>query len=216
MSLFISLEGGEGSGKTSQINKLASALAGQKYTVVTTREPGGTEEGEKIRSLLVQRDSGNWNPTSETLMLFAARSMHIERVIKPALARGEIVISDRFTDSTLAYQGYGRGYDLKKIKIMQSLAIDDFAPDLTFILDIDVKAGLERSHKRLASEKGFQNTEDRFERMDTAFHERLRAGFLEIAKNEPNRCRVIDATQDMNSIAEQIQAHALEKLKGRK
>ena len=216
MSLFISLEGGEGSGKTSQINKLASALTAQGHKVLTTREPGGTEEGEKIRGLLVQRDSGNWNPAAETLMLFAARSMHIERVIKPALAREEIVITDRFTDSTIAYQGYGRGFALDKIKALQKLAIDDFAPDLTFILDIDVKTGLARSHKRLAGEKGFQNTEDRFERMDEAFHEKLRAGFLAIAKAEPKRCRVINAGQSLENITEEIRRHTLEKLAEKK
>lgn len=204
MSLFISLEGGEGSGKTSQINKLAESLKNLGQLVLTTREPGGTPEGEKIRALLVQRDSGNWNPLAEVLMLYAARSMHVERVIKPALARGEIVISDRFSDSTRAYQGYGRGLAPEAIHNVHKVTLGDFKPDITFLLDIDVDTGLSRSHKRLAAAKGFHNTEDRFERLDKAFHERLRAGFLEIAAAEPARVHVIDAAQDVDAIAAQI------------
>lgn len=213
MSLFISFEGGEGSGKTTQINMLASALVKQGHQVVTTREPGGTPEGEKIRSLIVQRDGGAWTPMAEALLLFAARNMHIERVIKPALAEGKIVLSDRFTDSTLAYQGYGNDFDIQKIMRLSEISIDNFSPDLTFILDIDVQAGLARSNKRLANEKGYQSTEDRFERMVQEFHERLRAGFLEIAKNNPTRCQVMDASKDTQALAQEILCIALERVR---
>ena len=209
-SLFITLEGGEGSGKTSQINRLAQILTDIGYRVVTSREPGGTAEGESIRDLLVQRDGGNWTPMAEVLLLNAARSMHISEIIQPALDKGKIVICDRFTDSTMAYQGYGRGMNLEKIQEIQNSVVGDITPDLTFILDIDVKAGLERSQKRLASNQGTEKTEDRFERMELEFHEKLRQGFLEIAKKEPKRCHVLDATQSIDDISVQMSKITLE------
>lgn len=213
MSLFISLEGGEGAGKTSQINTLAEWLTQKGHKVITTREPGGTKEAESIRNLLVQRDGGDWDAMAEVLLLYAARIMHINNVINPSLADGKIVICDRFSDSTMAYQGYGRGLDQKKIKEIEHISINDFKPDLTFILDIDVKAGLERSNKRLSSEKGYEQTEDRFERMELDFHEKLRQGFLDIAKQEPERCVVIDATQSREDMATLIQKAVEQKLK---
>lgn len=216
-SLFITLEGGEGSGKTSQINRLAQALTEQGYRVVTSREPGGTEEGERIRDLLVQRDGGNWTPMAEVLLLNAARSMHISEIIKPALDKGKIVICDRFTDSTVAYQGYGRDMSLDKIKEIQDAVVGDTVPNLTFILDIDVKAGLERSQKRLAGNKGAEKTEDRFERMEIEFHEKLRQGFLTIAKQDQKRYHVLDATRSIDEISEhmtQITLECLEKIGG--
>ncbi len=200
MSLFISLEGGEGAGKTTQINRLADHLISLGHRVLTTREPGGTKEAESIRNLLVQRDGGDWDSMAEVLLLFAARVMHIEKVIKPALANNKIVICDRFSDSTFAYQGYGRGLDLEKIKEIEHVSINAFKPELTFILDIDVRQGLERSNKRLSDQRGYEKTEDRFERMDIIFHEKLRAGFLDIAKNNPQRCHVVDATKNVSDI----------------
>ncbi len=180
---------------------------------MTTREPGGTPESEKIRQLLVQRDSFNWNSMSETLMFFAARSMHIEKVIKPALKEGSIVISDRFTDSTMAYQGYGKGLDLDKIKQIEDVSIDGFKPDLTFLLDMDVEKGLERSNKRLSSQLGYEKTEDRYERMEKEFHEKLRAGFLDIAGKEPDRVKIIDASKESEAISAEIMTIALGVLK---
>jgi dTMP kinase len=212
--LFISFEGGEGAGKTTQINTLAGALTQQGYKVITTREPGGTEEGEKIRALLVQRDGGNWNPMSECLLLFAARIMHVEQVIRPALEAGKIVITDRFTDSTRAYQGYGHGFDLKLIESLNDQLIGGFKPDLTFILDVDPQKGLERSSHRLASQPfEVDRAEDRFENLELEFHKRLRQGFLEIAKKEKDRCRVIDASKSLDAIAKEIEKIVLEKLK---
>lgn len=202
---FITFEGGEGAGKTTLINRLAASLTNQGKKVITTREPGGTSEAESIRRLLVQRDAGEWSPLSEVLLLYAARSLHIDRVIQPALDNGHIVISDRFTDSTVAYQGYGRGMSLEKIQEIDQVVTGGLKPDVTFILDVDVKIGLERSQKRLSVEKGYSSTEDRFERMDISFHESLRAGFLEIAKSEPERCHVINAEEPLDDMFNTIQ-----------
>ena len=202
---FITFEGGEGAGKTTQINRLAQSLTAQGKKVATTREPGGTPEAEKIRDLLVQRDTGQWSPLSETLLLFAARTLHVERVIKPNLNDGKIVISDRFTDSTVAYQGYGHGLDLDIISGLKKTVLNDLEPNLTFILDIDAESGLTRSERRLASEAlAIKQKEDRFENLELDFHDKLRNGFLKIAKDNPNRCEVIDATQEIDAIAEQI------------
>ena len=210
---FISFEGGEGSGKTTQINRLSGYLTAQGYRVVTTREPGGTPEGEAIRNVLVQRSGGDWEPMAEVLLLYAARLMHIKKIIKPALKEGKIVISDRFAYSTIAYQGYGHKLDLDKIKAVQSLSITNFKPNLTFVFDIDPKTGLERSNKRLAVEKGYEKTEDRFERLDIEFHERLRQGFRSIAKEEGERCCIINADQDYAPIFESIKNQTMSRIK---
>lgn len=208
--LFITLEGGEGTGKTTQIKLLAECLRAQGYEVVTSREPGGTPEAEKIRNLLVHREGGNWTPLAECLLLFAGRQMHVETLIKPALARGAIVISDRFADSTRAYQGYGHGLPLAQIEALNDLALDGFKPDLTYIFDMDVAEGLRRSGRRLAAE---ESGEDRFEQLEIAFHERMRQGYLAIAQKEPERCRLIDAAQTVENIAREIAASVQEVLK---
>ena len=140
-SFFITLEGGEGSGKTTQINRLAEALTGLGYRVLTTREPGGTPEGEKIRALFVRDTGMNWSPMAEVLLILAARAMHVERVVRPALEGKNIVICDRFTDSTTAYQGYGRGLELSAIDSLTKSVIGELKPDLTFILDLPPGAG---------------------------------------------------------------------------
>ena len=210
---FISFEGGEGSGKTTQINKLAETLTAQGHKVITTREPGGTDEGNKIRELIVQRDSGNWTPMAETLLVFADRIMHVERVIKPALEEGQIVISDRFSDSTVAYQGYGRGLPLDQIEQIDNMVINGLKPDLTFVLDIAPEKGLERSGKRLAAEQfDDSRTEDRFERMDIDFHNKIRQAFLDIAGKAPGRCVVIDANTGIEEISAKIVKTTLERL----
>jgi dTMP kinase len=198
---FITFEGGEGAGKTTQIKLLVERLREEGHDVVVTREPGGTPEAEKIRSLLVQRDGGNWDPLSECLLFFTARRMHCETLIKPALKEGKIVICDRFTDSTIAYQGYGHCFDLSLIRRIQELTIGDFNPDKTLILDLPVEIGLSRSKARL-SESASQ--EDRFEGLNIEFHQRLRDGFLEIAKNDPDRCVIIDANYSIDIVAENI------------
>ena len=198
--IFVTLEGGEGAGKSTQSRRLKEAIEAQGRTVLLTREPGGTPEGEKIRDLITQREGGNWTPTAECLLFFAARQMHVEKVIKPALARGEIVICDRFTDSTRSYQGYGHGFPLETIEQINTLSLGDFNPDLTFILDLPVEAGLKRSFAQKEQAAGREMTEDRFERLDKSFHEKLRQGFLTIAAANPARCRVVDAEQSPDEI----------------
>jgi len=200
---FITFEGGEGSGKSTQVKLLADHLRAQGHDVVLTREPGGTPEAEKIRELLVRNDGGNWSPLEECLLLFAARAHHIRTLIKPALEAGKIIISDRFTDSTRAYQGYGLGVALDKIEALNNDCLEGFKPDLTLLLDIDVKDGLARSTRRLADE---QSSEDRYENLDLDFHEKLRAGFLDMAEREPGRFRVIDADKSVDEIADKITA----------
>lgn len=212
---FISFEGGEGSGKTTQINLLAQSLSKQDFFVKTTREPGGTPEAETIRDLLVQRGGGNWTPLSEVLLLFAARELHVKNVIKPLLADGGVVITDRFTDSTRAYQGYGYGLGVEKIDAVNDLVLDGFEPDVTFILNIDARQGLERSNRRLAAEAlSIKQSEDRYEQLDIEFHEKLAAGFLDIAAHNPQRCVVIDATQTVDEMAAQILQETMTRLAG--
>ncbi len=206
---FITLEGGEGTGKSTQIKLLADLLAAKGHEIVTTREPGGTPEAEKIRDLLVHRDGGDWTPVAESLLFFAARNMHIEKRIKPEMNAGKVVISDRFTDSTRAYQSYGHTIEPDFIESLVQLTIGGFEPDLTFILDLEVKTGLARAGKRLDQDN---SGEDRFEQLDTGFHERLRQGFLEIAARYPERCVVIDANRSIDDIAAEIGAIALERL----
>lgn len=214
-NLFITFEGGEGSGKTTQINKLAQSLTDKKFKVLTTREPGGTPEGEKIRELLVRRDGGNWTPMAECLLLFAARHMHAEKIIKPALERGKIVISDRFTDSTRAYQGYGHGYSLESIEKINTMVMNGFKPDLTFVLDINSEQGIARSQRRIAAaalDPEDQTAEDRFEKLENEFHERANKGFVDLARKEPQRFVVIDATQSIEAMAAEILDIVLKKL----
>jgi dTMP kinase len=210
--LFITFEGGEGAGKSTQIRRLQDHLTALNLPVLITREPGGTPEAEKIRDFLVQREGGNWSPREECLLLYAARAGHVERLIKPALAAGTIVLCDRFSDSTLAYQGYGHGLDTDFIRDLDTLVLNGFKPDLTFILDIDPAVGLTRSEKRLASTADkHQSTEDRFERLDFSFHKRLRKGYAAIAKAEPDRCVLLDAElalEDLTTIMTQkVKAH---------
>ncbi len=198
--IFITFEGGEGAGKTTQSQRLKAALEQKGLQVITTREPGGTPEAERIRDLLVQRDGGNWTPLAECLLLYAARQMHVNTVIKPAMDAGKVVICDRFADSTRAYQGYGHGFDLETIENLHQLVLGGFEPDLTFIFDLPVEIGLARSKKQKDVAQGKESTEDRMENMATSFHERLRQGFLTIAKENPARCTIVNAQDDMDVI----------------
>lgn len=208
--LFISFEGGEGTGKTTQIKLLTDALKVAGHSdVVVTREPGGMAEAEKIRDLLVRREGGNWSPMAEALLLFAGRVMHVDSLIKPALDDGKIVICDRFVDSTRAYQGYGGDLSIDMIEKLNGLVLGDFSPDLTFVMDLPVEIGLERAGKRLAEDS---SDEDRFENLDISFHEKLRQGYLEIAKGDSNRCVVIDAARSIEEIAEELKTTVLKKL----
>ena len=188
---FITLEGGEGAGKSTQVAALAAALRERGHEVVTTREPGGSDGAEEIRRLLVTGPTDRWDPLSEVLLLYAARRDHWRHLIAPALARGAWVISDRFADSTMAYQGYGLGLAREIIRRIHRVTLEGVAPDLTLVLDLPVLTGIERSLRRLEQTAGI--AEDRYEQMDIDFHERMRAGFLEIAAGDPRRCQVIDA-----------------------
>ncbi len=203
--LFITLEGGEGAGKTTQINKLAERLTRENFKVITTREPGGTPEGEKIRSLLVRNGTEKWSPLAEVLLILAARVLHVERVVRPALYSGKVVICDRFSDSTLAYQGYGRGVLPETIEQLTRVSLGELKPDLTFILDVDPAVGLKRSTKRMARESNPElQAEDRFERMEMEFHQKVREGFLDIARKEPQRCHVVNALESVEAMADSI------------
>jgi dTMP kinase len=199
---FITLEGGEGAGKTTQIRLLAASLTAAGKQVLTTREPGGSPGAEAIRRLLVDGDTGRWDGVTELLLHYAARRDHLEKTVLPALARGDWVISDRFADSTMAYQGYGFGVDRATVAAVHRAAVGDTTPDLTLILDIPVEAGLARAGHR----DGANGGSNRYERMDRAFHERLRQGFLDIAAREPERCAVIDAAGDAGTVARAIRA----------
>lgn len=194
---FITLEGGEGTGKSTQIRRLAAALEKKGIAVLCTREPGGSPGAEEIRKLMVEGEPGRWDAVTETLLAYAARVDHVARTIGPALRAGTWVISDRFNDSTFAYQGVGRGLARETIRRIDSAVLDDFAPDLTLILDLDVKTGLQRALAR-------SGAENRFEKFGAEFHEKLRQAFLDIAKRSPERCRVIDASGTEEQVAEAI------------
>ena len=196
---FITLEGGEGTGKSTQVKRLAAALAAMGLKAVTTREPGGSTGAEEIRKLMVEGEPGRWDPITETLLAYAARADHVARTIGPALLEGTWVICDRFSDSTYAYQGVGRGVERETIRRIDSAVLDDFAPDLTLILDLDVATGLARANAR-------PGTENRFEKFGPQFHEKLRQAFLDIARRNPDRCKVIDAGGSEDQVAEQILA----------
>jgi dTMP kinase len=183
---FITFEGGEGAGKSTQVRILAERLAGAGVEVVATREPGGSPGAEAIRALLVTGDPDRWSAISETLLMYAARRDHIERTIRPALTRGAWVISDRFADSTRAYQGAAGDAPAGLVAALETFVLEDIRPDLTLMLDLPVDQGLARAGRRGGSEA-------RFEAKGVAFHERLREAFLQIARAEPHRCAVIDA-----------------------
>ncbi len=200
-SHFISLEGGEGTGKSTQIILLTERLKKLGIDVISTREPGGCESAELIRDFVLTGDTDRWTPMTEALLFTAARKEHTQRVIIPALSEGKWVITDRYFDSTLAYQGGGHGLGIAKMRELTRLALDDFEPDLTIILDIDIDIGLERAGNRLTATS---SSEDRFERMGTAFHQTLRKAMLTIAEREPARCRVIDAAGEVNDVHERI------------
>ena len=190
--MFITLEGPEGSGKSSQLPDLAEFLSGQCWDVLTTREPGGTPIGDQIRQILMRLDNQELHPRTEILLFLASRAQLVEQVIKPALREGKLVLCDRFGDSTLAYQGYGHGLNLDTLRTMLDFATDKLKPDLTLLLDVDVETGLQRKRK-----------EDEWNRLDAyalAFHQRVREGYHELCRQEPERWRVIDAMQPKEAV----------------
>ena len=205
---FITLEGIEGSGKTTQAAILADSISALGNRVTLTREPGGTRAGESIRAICL--DSGvALAATAELLLLLADRAQHVREKIGPALKAGQIVISDRYSDSTLAYQGYGRGLDLDLIRQLNRLASDGVAPDLTIVLDCSAETGLERTRTRAA---GAARPRDRFESEQLEFHRRVRDGFRAIARNEPSRVVLLDSARERDDVSAAVWALARERI----
>jgi dTMP kinase len=202
---FITFEGGEGAGKSTQLKYLCATLRTRGIDVVTTREPGGSPGAEQIRALLVSGDPERWDGMTEALLHFAARRDHLRVTVWPALEAGKWVLCDRFADSTLAYQGYGHGLAHHTIRDLYRLAVGDFAPDLTLILDLPVETGLARAMVR-------GGAEDRYERMKGGFHQRLRDGFLTIAAAAPDRCAVVAADRSQDEVRAAILAVIDERL----
>ena len=186
--LFITFEGGEGAGKSTQIKRLAEHLKTQGHDVVLTREPGGTASAEQVRALLVNGEPGKWSSTAEALLNYAARDSHLRGVIRPALTAGKTVLCDRFMDSTRAYQGVAGECPMELIEALEKQVVGKTRPDVTFIFDLDPVLGLERAKQRGAG------VEDRYERKGLAFHKALRQGFIDIARQEPARCVILDAS----------------------
>ena len=198
--MFITLEGVEGSGKTTQAGLVAAALRTTGYRVTVTREPGGTRAGEAIRAIFLD-PAVSLHAAAELLLVLADRAQHVREKLKPALAAGEIVLSDRYSDSTIAYQGYGRGLDLQLLEDLNRLASDGTRPDLTIVLDLPVETGLDRTRERV---RGDVRGPDRFEGEQVEFHRRVREGFLKIARAEPGRVITIDATRPPAEITARI------------
>ena len=196
---FITFEGGEGAGKSTQLTRLVARLQSQGREVVATREPGGSPGAEAIRVLVLTGAADRWSPVTETLLMYAARRDHVERVIRPALARGAWVVCDRFADSTRAYQGAAGGTAAELIAALERFVLEETRPDLTLIFDLPVEVGLARAHARAGAEM-------RFESKGLAFHARLRDGFLAIAKAEPDRCALIDADGSVEAVEARVWA----------
>lgn len=202
--LFITLEGLEGSGKTTQQEYIVNELKARGFDVLLTREPGATRLGKKIRQLLLDPDWSEMTPRAEILLFAADRAQHVEEIVKPALKAGKIVISDRYYDSNLAYQGYGRGLNIELVKKINLWAVDYLKPDLTFFLDLPVEVGLARARAQSVDKLG-----DRLEREELNFYQRIRAGYLELAKDS-DRFRIIDA----NRTIEEVKTDILDEIEG--
>ncbi len=209
MISLISFEGGDGSGKTTQLKLLGDYIAGKGKICLCTREPGGTKLGKMIRQVLLEIGGEEISTSTELFLYLADRSHHVQKVIRPALKGGRLVLCDRFTDSTLAYQGFGRGVDFNLLRRLNQLASEGITPDLTFLLDCPVEVGLSRTTHRIV-----ERNEDRFEREKVEFHEKVRKGFLELAREEPNRIYVLDASRAIQQVHEEIRKIVDAKLEG--
>jgi len=195
--ILITLEGGEGSGKTTQARRLCAYLTAQGLSVLRTREPGGTLLAERVRTLLLNHSKETVASETEALLILAARRQHIDHVIKPALAQGKTVVCDRFSDSTMAYQGYGRGLDLRTLRTMNDWTTGKLVPHLTFVFDVPVSVGLRRR-------RGQGSTQNRLDRETERFHKKVRAGFHALAKKEPRRIMMIDASSSLESVERKV------------
>jgi dTMP kinase len=203
--MFITLEGPEGSGKTSHLPPLVEYLRERGYAVFPTREPGGTSIGEQIREVIHDLKNVEMHPRTETLLYQAARAQIVEQVFKPRLQAGEIVISDRYYDSTIAYQGYGHQQELEQVRALVKYATGGLVPDLTVLLDVDVEEGLRRKKK--------DNEWNRLDAYTVEFHQRVRAGYLEMVKAEPDRWVVVDAGRRWDDVQEELRVVVLGRLK---
>lgn len=195
--MFVTFEGPEGSGKTTQIQLLDRALRARGLQVVCTREPGGTAIGEQIRAVLHAHENAAMVPAAEVLLYSADRAQHVREVVAPALRRGDIVVSDRYAESTLAYQGYGRGLDMEALRHITAFATDGLRPDLVVYLDLDVEVGLQRKRREQAMGRGEWN---RMDQQEVAFHRRVREGYLTMAREEPRRWLVVDAARSIETV----------------
>jgi dTMP kinase len=202
--VFISFEGGDGAGKSTQIKRLAERLEASGREVVITREPGGSPGAEVIRKLLVEGDADRWSPLCEALLMYTARADHLQRTILPALKRGAVVITDRFADSTMAYQGLAGALGEEIVGTLHDIVVGEHDPDLTVMLDIPVDEGLKRADVR--------GGEARFESKGKDFQSRVRDAFLEIAKRDPGRCAVVDASGGIDEIAARVEQAVKAKL----
>jgi len=200
---FLTFEGGEGVGKSTQVKRLAASLSRHSIAAVRTREPGGTPKAEAIRSLILQGRSESWGPGAEAVLFAAARLDHVTQLIAPSLKAGKWVICDRFHDSTRAYQGLTGGVDDRLIRGLETLALDGHTPDMTIVLDMDPVIAFERVAQR-ALEEGTSDVPDRFEKEELDWHRRLRDAFLAIAAANPDRCAVIDANQNEDALEDRI------------
>jgi len=205
MIRFITFEGGDGTGKTTQLKALESHLRGKGRSCISTREPGGTSLGKLIRQVLLEIGKQPIASPTELFLYLADRAQHVQEVILPAIEGGKIVLCDRYTDSTLAYQGYGRGIDLGLLRQLNDFANRGVKPDLTLLLDCPVELGLSRTAQRQPSAGSARGREDRFERERVEFHEKVRAGFLAMARAEPERFRIIDASHSLEQVSREIQ-----------
>ena len=203
--MFITLEGPEGSGKTSQLPTLAGYLRAAGYDVLVTREPGGTAVGDQIREILMNLQNVSIIPRTEILLFLAARAQHVDEVIRPALGAGKVVLCDRFGDSTLAYQGFGHKTDLETLQALLEFSTDGLKPDLTLLVDVPVEMGMTRKHDN-------SSEWNRLDAYALAFHERVRQGYLALAEAEPERWITIDATKDKDNVQQAMRKAILARL----
>jgi dTMP kinase len=203
--MFITLEGPEGSGKTTQLPGLAEYLRTQGYDVITTREPGGTSISEQIRTILHNLENKEMKPRTEILLFQASRAQLVEQVIRPHLNKGGVILSDRYADSTLAYQGYGHQIDIESLRVLVTFATGGLKPDLTILMDLDVETGLQR--------KELKGEWNRLDAYDLDFHHRVRQGYLQLVKDEPERWVVVDASQSPKTVQEDLRNVIDERLK---
>jgi len=212
--MFITLEGIEGSGKTTQTNNIVRFLETRGHDCIVTREPGGTEIGNQIRMILLDPRNRNLSPLAELLLYAADRAQHLKEKIIPELSCGKTVVCDRFFDATTIYQGFARGLDMELIQNLHRIVLENLKPDLTILFDLPVKTGLSRAWKQI-NQGSRVNLETRFEKETLAFHERVRSGYLELARQEPDRIRIIDASHDVEKVYEDITAILAHKLENK-